>query len=207
MLLIGVPVLVASLIGAWGLPHFGARTNALAVAGPSLPDCPVGGQPINLAVRAETDDGPVFFCCRHCMKKFDAEPTQYAEKVRAQRRSLAGLARIQVTCPVSGEPVKDDVFVGDRDSRVYFCCKNCRGKYVKAPAHYAAKLASSFTYQTKCPVTGDRIVPQAATTAPAGETVFFCCMECPEKFRKDPARYAPKLEEQGYRLDLSEKTP
>ncbi len=208
VLCIGVPLVGATLIAAWGQSSGeGTSTKPVMVDGRKLPDCPVGGQPINLAVSTATDDGPVFFCCRNCIKKFEADAKKYSEKLTDQRKALATLAQVQVTCPVSGEAVKSDVFLEEKGSKTYFCCSNCRGKYEKEPAKYAVKLANSFAYQTKCPVTGKAIDPRVSATAQAGETVFFCCKDCPGKFQKDVERFAPKLEEQGFRLDLSRKKP
>lgn len=207
VLLVGTSTLVVSLIGTYAQSQGGPKTKPRTASGHALPDCPVGGQPINLAVSKATDDGPVFFCCSNCIKRFDADPKKYAEKVADQRRALSALPRVQVICPVSGQPSGTKVFIEEKGNKVFFCCNNCRGKYEKDPAKYAAKLANSYTIQTKCPVTGKPINPQVSAEAPAGETVFFCCKDCPAKFRKEPGRFAPKLEEQGFRLDLSAKKP
>lgn len=207
MLVVGLPVVVTSLIAALAQSADEPKTKEATESKQKLPKCPVRGEPINLAVSTATDDGPVFFCCSQCIPKFEAEPKKYAETVTAQRRALAALPRVQLTCPISGESVKTAVFVEEKGQKVYFCCKNCRGKYEKDPAKYAGKLANSYIYQTKCPVTGKAIDPQVSAKAPAGETVYFCCKNCPEKFGKDPAKYAPKLEEQGLRLDLSKTKP
>lgn len=205
--IIGAAIFATSLIAAWAQTRDGPETKGGTSGAADLPACPVGGQPINLAVRTATAEGPVFFCCDNCIKKYGADPKKYAEMVVAQRKALEKLPRIQVTCPISGEPVKTAVFVEERGTKVFFCCKNCRGKYEDDRAKYTPRLADTFTYQTKCPVTGKAIDPQISASAPAGETVFFCCKDCPEKFRKDPEKFAPKLEEQGFRLDLSRKKP
>lgn len=201
--IIGIGVIVASL----ALPPMDPAPKRKTAEGRELPSCPVGGQPINFAVRTSTSDGPVFFCCANCIKKFDAEPKKYADKVGDQRMVLAQFPRVQVTCPVSGESVKSDVFVENKGNKVLFCCENCRDSYEKDAAKYAGKLANSYTYQIKCPVTGKPIDPTISSRAPAGETVFFCCKHCPAKFSKEPEKFAPKLEEQGFHFDLSKKKP
>ncbi|RMF77332.1 MAG: hypothetical protein D6744_11455, partial [Planctomycetota bacterium] len=35
-----------------------------------LPNCPVSGEPIDFLSAIETDEGPVYFCCKMCMKKY-----------------------------------------------------------------------------------------------------------------------------------------
>lgn len=172
----------------------------------SLPKCPVMDEPINLAVSVATDEGPVFFCCKDCVPKYQANPAKYAAKVAAQRRALAERPKIQVTCPVSKEPVDTDVFIESNGKKVYFCCKGCINKYQADPGKYASALANSYTYQTKCPVMGEEIDPKAFTTSASGKNVYFCCKGCDKKFFKDPHKYAPNLVAQGFTLDAKDMT-
>jgi YHS domain-containing protein len=189
-----------------------AFAAGLAFAGPSqeegtepgkkkeapLPEakCPVTGNPINFAVSVATDDGPVFFCCKNCIPKYEADPAKYADKVAAQRKALADWPKVQVLCPVSREPVDPKVFIEYEGAKVYFCCKGCIEKFQKDPEKYKAALANSYTYQTKCPVTGNAIDPEARVGK-----IYFCCKNCPKKFFADPAKYAPNLEAQGFKFD------
>lgn len=55
----------------------------------TLPNCPVMDQPIDFAISVRTADGPVYFCCKGCIAKYQANPAKYAEKVAAQRKALA----------------------------------------------------------------------------------------------------------------------
>lgn len=190
--------------GGQGRGH-GDRQHAEKKASPtSVAKCPVTGEPINLAVSVTTDAGPVFFCCKGCISKFNANPTKYAGQVAAQRRALANRPKIQVTCPVTKEPVDPDVFFESDGKKVYFCCKGCINKYRRDPSKYASSLASSYTYQTKCPVTDEEIDPQAFTTAGNGMNIYFCCKGCDKRFFKDPQKYAPKLVAQGFTVNPKE---
>lgn len=171
-------------------------------AKPALPECPVMGEEVDFSVFTMTDTGPVYFCCRDCIKKFEANPQKYAAKVEAQRKALAALPRIQTKCPVSGKPIDKSAFIEQDGKKIYFCCKNCPGLYQKEPAKYKAKLEASFTYQTRCPVSGKEIDPAVFEDLADGTRVYFCCKDCPKAFLKDPAKYAPKLEEQGIGIDL-----
>jgi Cu+-exporting ATPase len=50
---------------------------------------------------------------------------------------------------------------------------------------------------TRCPVCGMRIHEQeaAATSEYRGQTYYFCCRACQERFDRDPERYAtPTIE-------------
>lgn len=163
--------------------------------------CPVSGQPANLSVSVDTDDGPVYFCCQDCIPKFRADPAKYADKVAAQRKALEGREKVQVRCPVSGESVDPTVSVESMGHKVYFCCPGCVKKFQKDPAKYHKALLNSFAYQTKCPISGKAIDPSAFATSHSGQTVYFCCPKCKMAFTENPAKYASNLEEQGIKVD------
>src|SRR3990172_9009511 len=75
------------------------------------PLCPVTGEPADLGVSIRTDEGPVFFCCSDCIGKYQADTDKHAPLVAEQRKVLAGLPKVQVTCPISGKPVDTKVSV------------------------------------------------------------------------------------------------
>lgn len=204
----------AVLFGLVALPALaqheahGDRQHGQAAAAPSAPaKCPVSDEPANLAVSVETDEGPVFFCCPNCIGKYQADPSKYAEKVAAQRHALEGHPRIQVTCPVTREPVDPKVFVETAGKKVYFCCKGCIGKYQADPGQYASALANSYTYQTKCPVMGEEIDPKSFAAAGNKMKIYFCCKGCDKKFFADPAKYSANLAAQGFTVQPKDLTP
>ena len=168
------------------------------------PLCPVMGEPINFSISVATDDGPVFMCCPGCIKKYEAYPSKYSVKVAAQRKALAGRPKVQVKCPVSGNPADADLFIEVGGKKVNFCCMGCSGKYKKNPAAFKTALANSYTYQTKCPVMDEEIDSLVSTTLASGKTVYFCCKGCDKKFAKNPTKYAKALASQGYDLDASD---
>ncbi len=45
---------------------------------------------------------------------------------------------------------------------------------------------------TRCPITGDPIDPKI-TYVYDGKTYAFCCDDCVDKFKKDPAKYAANV--------------
>lgn len=180
--------------------HHDRKTKAKA----ELPRCPISGDAVDFSAKLDTDDGPVYFCCEGCIKKYKKDPAKYADKVAAQRKALEKLPRIQVVCPLSGETINPKVFYEKDGQKVYFCCTRCRAKYAKDPAKYAAKLAASYTYQTRCPVSGDKIDPASYTDLPTGQRVYFCCEDCKKPFMSKLEKYAPKLAEQGIHIDAAE---
>jgi YHS domain-containing protein len=46
-----------------------------------------------------------------------------------------------------------------------------------------------------CPVTGEKVDPEVATTTYKGKTVGFCCADCIKDFNKEPAKYMKKVDE------------
>ena len=192
--------------------QIGGLVTMLSVAiGPSaaradekqVPKCPVMDEPVNLAVSTATDDGPVFFCCKGCVRKFKAAPDKYATALVKQRQVLAKREKIQVRCPVTGEPVDSKVVTEHAGRTIHFCCKECIIKFRGDPSRYEAALANSYTYQTQCPVMGERINPKASAVLPTGETIYYCCMGCHKKLLDDPAKYATVLAKQGMTIDAA----
>ncbi|MFQ5501087.1 MAG: hypothetical protein ACE5EQ_02175 [Phycisphaerae bacterium] len=199
--MVTVFALSAGLNSAFAQQHKDAHEHAQKAKKLAFPECPVMGEPVDFSVKTDTPNGPVYFCCKKCIKKFLKNPAKYAEDVAQQRKAVAALPKIQVSCPVTGKPIDEKVFIGKGDKKTYFCCKGCVSKYKKNPAKYKAGLANSYTYQTQCPVMGEEIDPTAFITLTTGQRVFFCCPKCEKKFLKNPAKYAPKLEAQGTLID------
>ena len=167
--------------------------------------CPVTGGPANLAISAPTKEGPVFFCTADCITRYRAEPDKFSEALARQRKALAQRPRVQVKCPVSGDPPDLKIFLEKDGQKIAFCSEECRKKYAADSARYASALANSFTHQTTCPVMGHAINPAAFVKLPGGGIVYFCCKGCDEKLLADPAKYAPALIHQGYSFDFTPK--
>ncbi len=197
----------AIAVGLTMVVGLGAGSALAGDGAKPMPQCPIMDEPANLAFRASTDEGPAFFCCDSCLAKYGKDPAKYAAKVAAQRQAMADRPAIQVTCPVTGEPVDGKTSVEQNGRKVSFCCKGCASKYEKDPGKYAAALANSYSYQTKCPVMGGEISPQAFTTIKTGQKIYFCCSACEKKFYDDPAKYASKLAAQGFVLKPEQLKP
>ncbi len=84
---------------------------------------------------------------------------------------------------------------------LYFCGAACIGKFAAAPAKYAAGLANSYSYQTKCPVMGGKINPKSFSVLATGETIYYCCNGCDNKLMANPAKYNKSLVAQGVNVD------
>ncbi len=201
--LIGAVVTIGSLsVNAVAQNKFGVQPQPEGVA-----MCPVMNEPVSYFVSTPTADGPVYFCCKGCIKKFKKNTSKYAAKVERQRAVLAKLPKIQVSCPVSGEVVDSAVTVDHNGEKVAFCCTKCKDKFQSYPSRFKAKLAASYTYQTKCPIMGEEIDPEAFTEFNTGEKVYYCCPKCADKLIADPAKYNDKLVEQGVHIDWEKAKP
>lgn len=165
--------------------------------------CPVMGEPVNFLLSTPTPKGPVYVCCPRCIDKYNAKPEKYASQVADQRKALAKLPKIQVTCPVTGKDLDPKKFVEHDGEKVLFCCGGCVKKFKKDPAGYQVALANSYTYQTVCPVMGEEINPSVFRETRAGK-VYFCCKMCDEKLVSKPDKYLPKLEVQGIFLSSAD---
>jgi len=194
LLVVGLPA-----VWFWAWRGAGSATRLVVAPNSNLPLCPVGGEPVNLAVSVPTDEGPIFFCCKHCIDKYRADPSKYAAGVEAERRVLATPPRVQVRCPVSGKPASPEIFVERGAEKTYFCSEDCREKFQSEPERFRAGVAASYTYQTKCPVSGRPIWSNVSTTA-EGVEVYLCSKDCLETFRRNPTKFADRLAEQGVRI-------
>ena len=166
--------------------------------GVETPACPVMGGEIDFSISADTDQGPVFFCCSRCIGKFKADPEKFAAKVAEHQAGLAKLPRIQVTCPFSVQPINTEIFADRDGGKVYTCCGGCLKKIPEDSKKAQQLLAAHYTYQTKCPVSGRAIKPDVFTTTGDGHKVYMCCKGCVGKFDAEPAKYADGLKDQGF---------
>jgi YHS domain-containing protein len=115
--------------------------------------------------------------------------------------------KAQTTCPVMGGKINKDIYADHEGKRVYFCCKGCVEQFKKGPAKYVKELEDEGVVleklQTTCPVMGNKVNKDIYADY-EGKRVYFCCKGCVEQFKKEPAKYVKKLEDEGVML---EKTP
>lgn len=114
---------------------------------------------------------------------------------------------MSAVCPVLGVNIPD-VSKAPGGSAVYkgktyyFCCKNCKAKFLKEPEKYIGKTQAKPAKKTVsaiCPVMGTQIPD--VTKAPGGsavykgKTYYFCCKGCKPAFLKNPEKYIKKMQE------------
>ena len=101
---------------------------------PNQAKCPVMGGSIDEEAYADYDGKRIYFCCVGCEKSFQEDPEKYMKQMKEQ-----GVALDDAVCPVSGEPAKADVFTEHDGKKLYFCCEDCKTKFLKSPEKYSKK--------------------------------------------------------------------
>jgi YHS domain-containing protein len=105
-------------------------------AAPGAPDekpavtCPVAGRPINEATSADYREAKVYFCCKGCLAKFQADTDKFATKANHQL-VLTKQAK-QTACPISGRATRADETLTVANVNVAFCCDGCPKKVTEA---------------------------------------------------------------------------
>jgi YHS domain-containing protein len=101
---------------------------------PNQTKCPVMGGPIDEEAYADYDGKRIHFCCAGCEKSFLEEPEKYMKQMKEQ-----GMILDDALCPVSGKPANPDLFTKHDGKKVYFCCEDCKTKYLKSPEKHLKK--------------------------------------------------------------------
>lgn len=126
-----------------------------------------------------------------CSASTSTEPASdpAPEATPAQTAAFLGNAK----CPVSGNDVKQDVFVEADGEKAYFCCGDCKAKHEADPK---AALAAAYPEakplgNTTCPVSGEE-ADGSKTVSWQGHAIAVCCGNCVGEFPNDAAAYATK---------------
>ncbi|MBI3654559.1 MAG: YHS domain-containing protein [Acidobacteria bacterium] len=113
-----------------------AKTTATAVAEETKKAvtnklCPVSGGPVSEKFRTEYKGQYVYVCCEGCLTEFKANPEKFVAKMSQEERQAITTNEL---CPVSKEPVSQDIWTEDHGRKVYFCCPSCKTQYEKKMA-------------------------------------------------------------------------
>lgn len=178
--------------------HSQEATSATSrpAAGRNQRTCPVSGNPVNLTLHAEYEGRRVYFCSDECIATFTRSPEKHLPAVYVQLYPQ----RIQVRCPVTGNPIDSDVFTDHAHQRVYFCCPRCVADFEAAPKTYLSKMGEVSTEQVHCPVSGHLIDPQVGPDESlryVGHPIYYCCEGCVTKMKSDPRKYVGNLRAQA----------
>lgn len=91
----------------------------------------------------------------------------------------------KATCPVSGQPAKQDQTAEYKGGKIYFCCGDCKAAFAKDNTKFTTKanhqlFATGQTTQAKCPLSGGPLNADK-TVEVDGVKVTFCCEKCQGK--------------------------
>jgi YHS domain-containing protein len=161
------------------------KKEAKAAEGPV---CPVSNEPIDQKTFVRYQGQRVYLCCSDCTAEFNKSPEKFAKAIKAQWDAMPA-HRAQIKCPVTGEKINPAVFVEEPHYDLCFANEDAKAKFTKDRKSYESKLADCFTYQTKCPVSGNPIKPGFSKDI-GGKTVYFCCGSCPTKANEETAKKA-----------------
>lgn len=157
--------------------------------------CPVTGQAVDRAQVSRFRGKWVYFATEAARQKFEHDPYEFADRVQAQWEADPPL-RVQIKCPVTGEPPAADIYVGAGDSAVFFATEDAKQKWLTDSKPFARRLeAECYTFQTTCGACRGEI-NLAAKRDFGGRTVYFCCPGCAGEFAKDEAAGLKRVEEQ-----------
>lgn len=153
--------------------------------------CPVSGKPIDRKVVVRFRDRWVYCATPADLEKFKADPLEYAEGVTTQWEADP-ILRLQVRCPVTGDPPASTIYVGLGDDAVFFATEDAKKRWEADSKPFQAKLAECFTFQTVCPVSEMAVSPTAKREAD-GKAVYFRCPHCAGEFDNAPATKRAEL--------------
>ncbi|MGD0571429.1 MAG: YHS domain-containing protein [Sedimentisphaerales bacterium] len=75
------------------------------------------------------------------MKDVQMQAAKPAEDINKAATTAAAASIEQTTCPVmEGNKINKNVFSEYKGKKVYFCCEDCKAKFLAEPEKYVAKL-------------------------------------------------------------------
>lgn len=173
--------------------------------------CPVSGEKFGSMgepVIFDFEGREIRFCCKDCVKQFQADPTKVLAKIDKEIVAQQSKRYPLKTCVVSGEALGGemgepiDVVHNNRLAR--FCCKSCVKEFGADPEKFLKKLDAAAIEQQKehyplkvCLVSGDALggdMGEPIDMVYGNRLVRFCCKGCIADFRKTPATYLEKLD-------------
>lgn len=144
-----------------------------------------------------------YFCCDNCIESFKEDPEKYINQEKPEGQEHAHQhgeeqmhehGKDTAVDPVCGMKIKKSAAKATYEyngKTYYFCMEGCKEKFVKNPENYIKEDGEKVT----CPVMGHEIEKSKAAGSSEynGETYYFCCAGCKEKFDKDPEKYIKKF--------------
>ena len=176
--------------------------------------CPVSGKEIEKSEAAgsfEYKGKTYYFCCANCEKLFKenpekflaAEPGELHQHEEHGEHEEQGEHQVKDTAvdPVCGMEVKIEGAQHTYEyngKTYYFCMAGCKEKFIENPEEYLKEADEEVT----CPVSGETVKKSEAfgSMEYKGQTYYFCCAGCQEKFKADPEKYIKDNGNSGFEV-------
>lgn len=152
MIVLAVFLSGAAWVAAAG--NQGKETKAKETKGKAQAKCPVLGGNIDKSVFTDYEGKRIYFCCAGCIDKFKKDPKKYMKILKDQGVEPEKAPKRQEKCPITGEKINKKIFADYQGKRVYFCCTDCKQKFLKSPKKYIDKLEAAgidLCADGKCP--------------------------------------------------------
>lgn len=187
--------------------HAVSHESAVPSAPYLLPHDPVTGQrlaEVEHPVVIHHDGRELRFASQASADRFEADPPVYLPAIDAAMIEDQAPRYPLATCLVSGESLHEmgkpvDFIYNNR--LVRFCCKHCKGDFLKDAARLIARLdAAAIEKQkpqytaTTCPVSGEKLgeMGKPADRIVGDRLVRLCCAHCESRLRADAPKYMEK---------------
>jgi Cu+-exporting ATPase len=149
------------------------------------PVCGMNVNPATAKHQSQHGGETYYFCCRHCLEKFQAEPEKYLRQPRPSGLVTLGMpgktaGQSKAKDPVCGMDVDAATakYMSTHDGKTYyFCSAHCLAKFQSGPAHYAS--------QPKTPSAAGQIEAVKPTSESVDQRTYVCPM-CPEVRQAGP---------------------
>jgi hypothetical protein len=157
------------------------------------------GDPIDLVV-----EGRLYrLCCKGCVKKVQADPAPFAEKVIAAVIADQKPRYPLETCVVTDEALEGghmepaDHVIGTR--LVRFCCAGCTKGFEASPETFMPKLDEAWMAAQRPSYPLDTCIVSGQPLEDARELLYgvtlvrLCCKKCERAFQAEPEPFLQKL--------------
>ncbi len=149
--------------------------------------CPVTGEPVVAEHHTRLRGRRVYCATAAACDAFQRDPYAYQDGLLKQWEVLRPV-RVQLLCPVTGKPVRRDVFLARHWDELYFASDEAREAWRKHPDRYRDGLARAWSFQTTCGTC--EALPRADVSVQvASGPVYFCCPGCRAAFEGDRAAF------------------
>jgi len=174
------------------------------VSGKDLPE-------VSAQVKTDHEGREIRFSSEENVAKFKASPDDYLKTIDEQTIAQQLDYYPTENCIVSNEPLGESpVDFVYRNRLVRFCCKGCRGDFVKDPDTYLKKLDAAVIEKqgqdyslTTCPVSKQKLgsMGDPVDVVIANRLVRLCCAGCKGQLLEDPAAYLSALDTEATKPD------